>query len=137
MNRTPSKSLHFKRNTTPAELWYNAKPNIKKLKVFGSAAYSHISEHKRQKFDEKCKRLIMVGYCTNGCRLWDPNNQTIILERNVIFDERSNVFDKPLDLPQDIGFNKQEEVENEELTVEEKNAVENNAHLYIFYVYGL
>ena len=43
-NRTPTTAV--KNNTTPHEQWYERKPNIGHLKVFGCIAYAHIPDNK-------------------------------------------------------------------------------------------
>ena len=46
INMTPSSTTHGK---TPYELWYNKKPSVRFVKVFGCAAYAHIPEESRNK----------------------------------------------------------------------------------------
>lgn len=41
-NILPSKATA---NTTPYELWYNEKPTVTHLRVFGSVAYAHLDKH--------------------------------------------------------------------------------------------
>jgi hypothetical protein len=38
VNRSPSNALEM---VTPAEKWYGVKPDLSKVKVFGSVAYLH------------------------------------------------------------------------------------------------
>lgn len=33
----------------------------------------------------------MVGYSTNGYRLWYPNTNSIVVSRNIVFDEDTNI----------------------------------------------
>ncbi|GJQ75218.1 hypothetical protein Trydic_g9818 [Trypoxylus dichotomus] len=63
----------------PAEKWLGEKPDYAKLKTFG--------EKRAGKFDEKSKKMIFVGYTTNGFRLWDPDSRKIVRFRHVVFDE--------------------------------------------------
>ncbi|KRT78250.1 hypothetical protein AMK59_6683 [Oryctes borbonicus] len=86
LNRSPSSQLS---NTTPAELWYGKKPDVKNLRVFGSTAYSHIPKELRSKFDAKSEKCIMVGYTTTGYRLWSLEKQKIIVSRDVVFNEKN------------------------------------------------
>ncbi|KAK9736903.1 hypothetical protein QE152_g11182 [Popillia japonica] len=75
-------------NIIPAERWLREKPNYAKLKTFGCTAYDLIPSEKRAgKFDEKSKKMIFVGYTTNGFRLWDPEARQIVRSRHVVFDE--------------------------------------------------
>ncbi|KAJ6423528.1 hypothetical protein OIU84_024484 [Salix udensis] len=58
-NRLPTKLLHEK---TPFEAWYNYKPSLRFLKVFGSLCFVHIPQIKRDKLDKKAAPGIFVGY---------------------------------------------------------------------------
>ena len=44
----------FEKVGTPYERWYERKPNISKLRVFGCMAYAHIPDSQRTK-DEICR----------------------------------------------------------------------------------
>ena len=50
-NRTPATTI--KEDTTPYEWWYERKPNINHLKVFGCMAYTHVLDAQRQKLIPK------------------------------------------------------------------------------------
>lgn len=82
-NRSPTRAI--KADKTPAEKWFGRKPDISKLRVFGSRAYSHIL--KRGKMDQKSSKNLMVGYAPNGYRLWNIENRKVIIARDVIFEE--------------------------------------------------
>ncbi|XP_063230709.1 copia protein isoform X1 [Bacillus rossius redtenbacheri] len=73
----------------PAERWYNHKPDLSKIKVFGCPAYSFIHKEDRDggKLSDRSKRLFLTGYCDNGYRLWNPEKKNVEFARNVIFDE--------------------------------------------------
>lgn len=89
-NRCPTRSMQEENiNCTPAELWYKRKPDAGKLKIFGCVAYNLVTDKQRGKFDPKCEKLFMVGYCTNGYRLWNSIKRKVITGRNVKFDEKS------------------------------------------------
>lgn len=62
------------RNMTPYEAWWNRKPNVSRLKVFGSIAYSLIDSSDRSKLDKKSEKCIFVGYNDErkGYRLYNP-----------------------------------------------------------------
>ena len=60
-NRSPTKALAGK---TPYEAWNGEKPHVHHLRVFGCAAYAHISNDERKKLDPKSKRCILLGYGT-------------------------------------------------------------------------
>ena len=68
------------------------KTRFSKLKVFGCSGYTWIPNQKRQKLDPKSKCLIFVGYCPNGYRLWDKDNNKVVLSRDVYFKEKEYPF---------------------------------------------
>ena len=59
------------------------------MRVFGCAAYAHIPNDERKKFDLKSKRCILLGYGTEvkGYRLYDPVRCRVIFSRDVVFNE--------------------------------------------------
>ena len=74
---------------TPFELWYDIKSNLSHIRVFGSTAYVFIQDNQRRKFDDKSKKLVLVGFCKNtkAYRLLDPITNKITISRNVHFVE--------------------------------------------------
>jgi hypothetical protein len=74
---------------TPFEGWFNSKPSLQHLRVFGCDAYALIPTQKRQKLDPKAKCYKLVGYATNskGYKLWENTERRIIISRDVTFDE--------------------------------------------------
>lgn len=44
-------------------------------------------------FDSRTLKCIFVGYCSNGYRLWNPRENTILYGSDVIVDESKNVED--------------------------------------------
>jgi hypothetical protein len=95
-NRLPTSKLG---NKTPFEAWFNKKPSLDHLRIFGCNAYAHVPSQKRRKLDARAKRYIFVGYSSQskGYRLWNSATKEIIISRDVTFDERWNsdasVFD--------------------------------------------
>ena len=89
-NRMPTTAI--KGNTTPYERWYERKPNVSHLRVFGCMAFAHGPDSKRQKLDKKAERLRFVGYCrtSKGYRLFDEIKRKMVVRRDVEFNE--NVF---------------------------------------------
>lgn len=69
------------------------KPNISKLKVFGSVGYCLVPKDLRTKLDSKTTKNIMVGYSPNGYRLWNSDKAKVVIARDVIFDECFNKLD--------------------------------------------
>lgn len=87
INRSPKSG----RELTPYEVWFQKKPDLTRLKIFGSQAYAQILP-KPGKFDERSQKLTFVGYGPNGYRLWDTNSREIVLRRDVKFIERKVKF---------------------------------------------
>ena len=83
-NRSPISG----RAKTPWELFYNSKPDISHMRVFGSKAYVHIPKHFRRMLDVLSKPGIFIGYEANSKAyrvLLDDGKITV--SRDVIFDE--------------------------------------------------
>lgn len=85
INRSPTSAL--KDAVTPYELWFGHRPNVSRLRIFGSKAFVHIPKEKRDKLDSKSKVCYFVGYAINGYRLWDPERKTVFFSRDVLVDE--------------------------------------------------
>lgn len=80
VNRSPTSVL----DCTPAEKWYNERPNLENLQIFGCTAYAKVLGY-RKKLDNRSKKYILVGYAPNGYRLYDPAEKRIIVSRDVVF----------------------------------------------------
>ncbi|KAJ4717099.1 Retrovirus-related Pol polyprotein from transposon TNT 1-94 [Melia azedarach] len=85
-NRSPTRSVWGK---TPQEAWCGRKPGISHLRVFGSVAHVHVPHERRTKLDDKSESFIFIGYdsSSKGYKLYNPNSKTIVISRDVIFDE--------------------------------------------------
>lgn len=92
INRSPTKGIA--EDKVPAEKWFGKKPNLSNLRVFGCTAYLRMPKEQLGKFDSRSSRCIMLGYCTNGYRLWLVDKKRVISGRNVIFDESFNKLSK-------------------------------------------
>lgn len=88
LNRTIGSRVHTK---TPFELWYNKKPDLSHMRVFGSDAYALVPDVSRKKWDAKSTRLTLVGYekDSQNYRLFHSSTGRITISRNVLFDEKS------------------------------------------------
>ena len=86
-NLSPTSALH---GATPYEQWFNAKPDVSHLRVFGCLAYALLPDSKRQKMDPKSKPYTFIGYADNSkaYRLYDNETGTIVERRDVVFSER-------------------------------------------------
>lgn len=78
---------------TPVEMLTGKKPNVIKLRIFGSLAFRHIPKQFRGKFDNKGEKCVMVGYSGTGYRLWVPSVDKIRYARNVVFQENMTIAD--------------------------------------------
>ncbi|KAG6492870.1 hypothetical protein ZIOFF_047838 [Zingiber officinale] len=89
INQVPLRSSN---NKAPYELLFDAKPNVKYLRVFGSVCYIHVSDSQRSKLDAKAIKCIFVGYDEQrkGWRCMDPTTNKCVVSRDVIFDEISS-----------------------------------------------
>lgn len=50
-------------------MWRKQKPNLSNLKIFGSIVYIH-NKNNPAKFDPKSSKGILVGYESNGYKIW-------------------------------------------------------------------
>ena len=89
LNRTIQQESEMQ---TPFEKWFERKPEIKHLRIYGSEAYLNIPKEKRKKFDEKSRKLIFVGYDgeSSNYRLWDNKTKKIYISSDVDFNEKSS-----------------------------------------------
>ena len=74
-------------DVSPYERWTGKKPNPCYIRRFGCVAYAAISAEKRQKLDDRARKLTFVGYQegTKGYRLLDRTNDKVYISRNVTF----------------------------------------------------
>lgn len=86
INREPTNALGT--NKTPFEMWYNKKPNVENLKVFGCRAFAK-NPNPAKKFDERTIECIFVGYVPNGYKLKIKNQNKFICERSIEWEEDS------------------------------------------------
>lgn len=84
INRTPSSVLE---NETPYERLYKKKPASEHLKVFGNLCYAHNQFRGGDKFEERSKRCVFMGY-PYGEKAWrvvDLDKQNFFVSRDVVF----------------------------------------------------
>ncbi|CAF4944212.1 unnamed protein product [Pieris macdunnoughi] len=86
-NRTVLPSLNDK---TPYEVWFGHKPNVSHLRIFGSSVMVHVAKARRQKWDKKAEKHILVGYPDGikGYRIYNPRTKCITTSREVIVMEK-------------------------------------------------
>lgn len=132
-NRSPT-SAHGNqfRNKTPAEIWFKSKPDISHLRVFGSICYNHIPKDKRSKLEPKASKCIMLGYglTPSTYRLWDIENDKLVIGRNVTFNEKSMIDQaSPQSAISEFNESEEEDEDNnfkENVTDNERENIANN-----------
>ena len=80
------------RNITLEEAWSQIKPSISYFKIFGCIAYIHIPDNKRTKLDDKGFKCVFFGVSgeLKAYRLFDPLFKTIIISRDMRFEEEGS-----------------------------------------------
>jgi transposase InsO family protein len=78
------------RGATPYERWHGKKPSVKRLRVFGCAAYVHVQKDQRQALESHTHKCVFVGYPSDraGWMFWDSSAKKIIYSDSAMFDER-------------------------------------------------
>jgi len=89
INRSPS-SIH--NGLSPYKFIHNSKPNYVQLRVFGSACYVRRVSRDKDKFGERSRLCIFVGYPfpKKGWKLFDIGKNEFLVSRDVFF--REDVF---------------------------------------------
>ena len=100
INRTPTPLLQGK---TPYEILHNTPPTYDQLRVFGCLCFAKRHSSRHDKFQEKGRKCIFMGYPHNkkGWRVYDMENQDFFVSRDVIFNEDTFPYSQahPSDLP--------------------------------------
>ncbi|GJU89408.1 putative RNA-directed DNA polymerase [Tanacetum coccineum] len=91
INRLPSKVI---KNKTPFKLLFNQKSDYEFLRVFGCLAYFTNTNTKGDKFEERGKPGVFLGYLsgTKGYKILNLEAKKIIVSRNVNFHEQKFSF---------------------------------------------
>lgn len=91
INRLPSKVI---KNKTPFELIWNKEPDYDFLKVFGCLVYFKNTDTKGDKFEERGKPGVFLGYPprTKGYKTFDLETRKLIVSRDVNFHEENFPF---------------------------------------------
>ena len=87
INRTPTQVLN---NKTPYEVLFGKKPDFDKLRVFGCLCYSHRKARDKDKFGDRSRKCIFVGYPygKKAWRLYDLTTHEFFTSRDVVFSEQ-------------------------------------------------
>ena len=112
LNTVPSKAVM----KTPYELWYDTKPSINHLRVFGCICYVLKPEVNRKKLDEKAEMGVFIGYSSKSkaYKVYVVNADKVIIARNVKMIENAawNWESTTETLPKQIQFYEQEKDED-------------------------
>lgn len=75
---------------SPYEMWTGKKPDLSKLKTFGSDAYMHVPGMFRKKFDSKVQKGIFVGFQgeSGNVRVYLPTTRSIKESKDVTIHEK-------------------------------------------------
>jgi hypothetical protein len=86
VNRSPSSSLV---DSTPHEVWFDKKPTLSHLRVFGCNAFVHVPKEKTNKLDNKVVKCIFIEYKDGikGYNLRDPVLRKRVYSRDMVFRE--------------------------------------------------
>ena len=95
-NVTPIAKDGFK---TPKKMWSGLTPDISHLCIFGCSAYVTINKKKRRKLDPKSREMTFIGYelGSKGYQFWDRDSRSVVISRDVKFDESKFPYRKDLD----------------------------------------
>ena len=87
INRSPKATLDGK---VAKEVWTSSLTDYSDLRVFECLTYVHIPNEERSKLDAKSRQCIFLGYQkeVKGFKLWDPKANKVVINRDVVFDEK-------------------------------------------------
>ncbi len=73
-NRSPTSTVE---GMTPHQAWYDRKPGVDHLRLFGCTAYTYLPKDERGKLDSKTKKCTLLGYGSmqKGYRVFDHVTQ--------------------------------------------------------------
>ena len=82
---------------SPHKLYFDWKPNLAHLQVFGSIAYVHVPMGKRRKLDVKVEKCVLVGYSDEqkGYKYYNPRSKVVRVSRDTVFDESASCYFSP------------------------------------------
>ncbi|KAL7301770.1 hypothetical protein TKK_0005761 [Trichogramma kaykai] len=105
-NRTLANTVE---NKTPYEIFFNKKPNVENLKLYGSKVFVRKPEQRRKsKFEQKSEMGVLVGYSEVGYR--------VLLNNKVIVSRQVEIVERDIKC---IGLNLEEN--SEEISDSESN----------------
>lgn len=91
INMTPTPLLG---NKSPYEVLFDKQPDYSNLRVFGSLCYAHNKPRVKDKFKERSRKSVFIGYPygKKGWRLYDLKTREVFVSRDVHFCEDTFPF---------------------------------------------
>lgn len=76
---------------TPYEAWYQRKPKVQFLRVFGCVAHVKVVTPHLKKLDDRSIPIVFIGYepGTKAYRFYNPNTSKLVVSHDVVFEEDS------------------------------------------------
>lgn len=90
INRSPTSALELR---TAYERWYGRKPDVTKLRTFGSVARVIVPEQNRRKFDKRAWSGILIGQTDMGSKVYDVRSRKVVISPEVRVDESKKIGD--------------------------------------------
>lgn len=87
VNRCPTSTVT---GGTPYQLWYNRKPSVDHIRVWGCLAYVHVQKDKRGSMGPHMEKCIFIGYPEGykGWKFYNPVTKRTVISERADFDER-------------------------------------------------
>ena len=115
---------------TSKKMWSGLTPDISHLCIFGCSAYATTNKKKRRKLNPKSREMTFIGYelGSKGYQFWDKDSQSIVISRDVKFDESRFPHRKDLDYKNPFADEKRQSisVQNQRKTADESDKSDNN-----------
>ena len=86
-NRSPTSAVSGK---TPYELWFNSKPDVSHLRVFGCTSYVLVKKDQHKQLQSHTQKCVFLGYPSNykGWVFWNLVTRKEVISDSAQFDER-------------------------------------------------
>ena len=106
-------------------MWSGLTPDISHLRIFGCSAYVTINKKKRRKLDPKSREMTFISYepGSKGYQFWDKDSRSVIISRDVKFDQSKFPHRKDLDYKNPFADEKRRSisVKNQRKTTDESD----------------
>lgn len=86
INRMPCRTLGMK---SPDKLLFGVKPQLQRLRIFGTAVYPYIKPYNANKLQPRASLCVFVGYALGykGVICYHLQTQKLLISRHVVHDE--------------------------------------------------